>query len=92
MGIGDLIGAVQLEGYEGTDGGFEPSGPTSSPEQSGKAFSLVGLLGKPEALTFRYDNSTDLLTGGKGGNQDGKAAASGGFAQRMPTALLPSGE
>ncbi len=73
MGLGDLIGAVQLEGYEGEDGAFEPAGTDVITGTVGEAFSLVGLFGKPEALTFRYDAGTDLLTGGKGSNQDGKA-------------------
>ncbi len=83
MGIGDLIGAVRLEGYEGTEGGFEPSGTDILTGTVGEAFSLVGLFGKPEALTFRYDAGTDLLTGGKGGNQDGKAQRLG---LRLPDA------
>ena len=73
MGIGDLIGAVQLEGYEGTDGVYQAPGIDVLTGSVGAGFSLVGLFGKPEALTFRYDAGTDLLTGGKGGNQDGKA-------------------
>ena len=73
MGIGDLIGAVQLQGYEGTDGSYLAPGIDPLTGSVGSGFSVVGLFGDPVELTFRYENGTDLLTGGKGDNQDGKA-------------------
>jgi hypothetical protein len=73
MTIGDLIGPVQLLEYQGTNGGYNDPELDPLTGQIGSGFSVIGLFGSAQELTFRYDASTDLLTGGKGSNQDGKA-------------------
>ena len=73
ISIGDLIGGVKLMEYQGTRGGYDDPGLDPLTGVIGSGFSVIGLFGDPEELTFRYDDSLDLLTGGKNGNQDGKA-------------------
>jgi hypothetical protein len=71
--IKDLIGGVQLVEYQGSLGGYDDPEIDPITGQIGAGFSVIGLFGDAQQLTFSYDASTDLLTGGKTNNQDGKA-------------------
>jgi hypothetical protein len=73
MTIGDLVGGVELVEYLGTNGGYDDPDTDPLAGKIGSGFSAVGLFGDARELTFRYDVGTDVLTGGKDGNQDGKA-------------------
>jgi hypothetical protein len=70
---GDVIGGSKLVEYQGATGGYDDPNVTPLMSQVGRGFSMVGLFGKATEMTFRYDASTVLRTGGKNNTQDGRA-------------------
>jgi VCBS repeat-containing protein len=70
---GDQIAGVRLVEYQGMTGGYDNPNINPLMGKVGRGFSLTDLFGDAQQLTFRYDASTTLFTGGKTNNQDRKA-------------------
>ncbi|MEA5534016.1 SdrD B-like domain-containing protein [Crocosphaera sp. XPORK-15E] len=77
--LGDKIAGVELVGYQGLADGYNNHAIDPLTGEIGKGFSVVGLFGDAEELTFRYDSNLAIRTGGKDkdlngyGDQDGNA-------------------
>ena len=78
--IGDKIAGVQLVEYHGLNGTYDdPNIVDPFLGQVGAGFSLVGIVGTAQNLTFQYGSGLTIRTGGKDkdlngfGDQDGNA-------------------
>ncbi|MGA0200762.1 MAG: DUF7467 domain-containing protein, partial [Prochlorotrichaceae cyanobacterium] len=77
--LGDKVAGFELVEYQGQTGHYENPNIDSTTGQIGTGFSVVGLYGDALGLTFRYDSTLAIRTGGKDkdlngfGDQDGNA-------------------